>query len=91
MTFYHGGDGLSVLEPRPRCPEPRGEGPGAWVSAAVTDSKARLAVFWHSANAELVLPTPAEIPTATHSLKEIVKSARILSLSWVLIPALPAY
>uniref|UniRef100_A0A667FFN7 Uncharacterized protein n=1 Tax=Lynx canadensis TaxID=61383 RepID=A0A667FFN7_LYNCA len=46
----------------------------ALVNAAVTYPKPRLATFGHYAKVGLVPPTPAEIPTATQSLKEIVKS-----------------
>ncbi|CAD7680328.1 unnamed protein product [Nyctereutes procyonoides] len=48
----------------------------ALVNAAVTYSKSGLATFWHYAMVELVPPTPAEIPTATQSLKKIDKSAQ---------------
>ncbi|XP_007451576.1 PREDICTED: ATP synthase subunit g, mitochondrial-like [Lipotes vexillifer] len=46
------------------------------VNAAVTYLKPRLATFWHYAKVGLVPPTPAEIPTAIHSLKKIINSAQ---------------
>uniref|UniRef100_A0A671EFU6 ATP synthase F(0) complex subunit g, mitochondrial n=2 Tax=Rhinolophus ferrumequinum TaxID=59479 RepID=A0A671EFU6_RHIFE len=48
----------------------------ALLNAAVTYSKPRLATLWHYAKVELVPPTPAEIPTASQSLKKIVNSAQ---------------
>lgn len=44
------------------------------MNAAVTYPKPRLATFGHYAKVGLFPPAPAEIPTATQSLKEIVKS-----------------
>ncbi|KAL0600731.1 ATP synthase subunit g, mitochondrial [Plecturocebus cupreus] len=48
----------------------------ALVNAAVTYLKPQLATFWYYAKAELLLPTPAEIPRAIQSLKKIVNSAQ---------------
>ncbi|KAK2111356.1 ATP synthase subunit g, mitochondrial [Saguinus oedipus] len=45
----------------------------ALVNAAVTYSK--LATFWYYAKVELIPPTPAKVPRAIQSLKEIVSSA----------------
>uniref|UniRef100_A0A673TKI0 ATP synthase F(0) complex subunit g, mitochondrial n=2 Tax=Suricata suricatta TaxID=37032 RepID=A0A673TKI0_SURSU len=48
----------------------------ALVNAAVTYSKPQLATFWHYAKVELVPLTPAKVPTAIQSLKQIVRSAQ---------------
>uniref|UniRef100_A0A2K5RBY5 ATP synthase subunit g, mitochondrial n=1 Tax=Cebus imitator TaxID=2715852 RepID=A0A2K5RBY5_CEBIM len=48
----------------------------ALVNAAVTYLKPQLATFRYYAKVELIPPTPAEIPRAIQSLKEIVKSAQ---------------
>uniref|UniRef100_A0A5F4VTI6 ATP synthase F(0) complex subunit g, mitochondrial n=1 Tax=Callithrix jacchus TaxID=9483 RepID=A0A5F4VTI6_CALJA len=49
----------------------------ALVNTAVTYSKPQLATtFWYYAKVELIPPTPAEIPRAIQSLKEIVNSAQ---------------
>ncbi|KAK2117792.1 ATP synthase subunit g, mitochondrial [Saguinus oedipus] len=52
----------------------------ALVNTAVTYSKPQLATFWYYAKVELIPPTPAEIPRAIQSLKEIVNSAQTGSL-----------
>ena len=44
--------------------------------STVTSPKPGLATFWYYAKVELVPPTPAEIPRAIQSLKEIVNSAQ---------------
>lgn len=46
------------------------------VNAAVTYLKAQLTTFWQCAKVELILPTPAEIPTAIQSLRKIVNNAQ---------------
>ncbi|XP_064225838.1 ATP synthase subunit g, mitochondrial-like [Aotus nancymaae] len=48
----------------------------ALANAAVTYSKPQLATFWYYTKVELIPPTPAEIPRAIQSLKEIVNSAQ---------------
>uniref|UniRef100_A0A8C6BN26 Uncharacterized protein n=1 Tax=Monodon monoceros TaxID=40151 RepID=A0A8C6BN26_MONMO len=48
----------------------------AQADSAVTYWKPQLAIPWHYTKVELAAPTPAEIPTAIQSLKNIVSGAQ---------------
>nr|XP_045041284.1 ATP synthase subunit g, mitochondrial-like [Desmodus rotundus] len=49
------------------------------VNAAVTYSKPRAATFWHYAKVELILPTPAEIPTGSGRFKQLTVKEAVLN------------